>query len=229
MFAEYIDWRAEHPSDDLMTELLQRRVRGRDRHGPAPHPRGAADLHHRGRRRRQRDDHPPDRLGRQGAGRPPRPAPRAGRGPLADPERHRGAAPLRAAGAPHGPVRRPGRRGHGRTVPEGSVMLFLVGARPTATTAAFPKATASTSTATSDSTSRSATASTSAWGPRWPASRVASRSTRSSAGSRRGTSTEPAHGSRPPRPSAAGRPSRYSCRDGPRSAGTAALTGRPGA
>ena len=22
MFAEYIDWRAEHPSDDLMTELL---------------------------------------------------------------------------------------------------------------------------------------------------------------------------------------------------------------
>ncbi len=23
MFADYIDWRAEHPSDDLMTELLQ--------------------------------------------------------------------------------------------------------------------------------------------------------------------------------------------------------------
>ena len=23
MFAEYIDWRAEHPSDDIMTELLQ--------------------------------------------------------------------------------------------------------------------------------------------------------------------------------------------------------------
>ena len=32
MFADYIDWRAEHPSDDLMTELLQRRVRGRDGH-----------------------------------------------------------------------------------------------------------------------------------------------------------------------------------------------------
>ena len=32
MFAEYLDWRAEHPSDDLMTELLQRGVRGRDRH-----------------------------------------------------------------------------------------------------------------------------------------------------------------------------------------------------
>ena len=23
MFAEYIDWRAEHPSDDIMTELLR--------------------------------------------------------------------------------------------------------------------------------------------------------------------------------------------------------------
>ena len=22
MFAEYIDWRADHPSDDIMTELL---------------------------------------------------------------------------------------------------------------------------------------------------------------------------------------------------------------
>ena len=30
MFADYVDWRAEHPSDDIMTELLQRRVRRRD-------------------------------------------------------------------------------------------------------------------------------------------------------------------------------------------------------
>ena len=44
MFAEYIDWRATHPSDDLMTELLQVEfedetgtVRGLD-------PRRAADL-----------------------------------------------------------------------------------------------------------------------------------------------------------------------------------------
>ena len=28
-FEEYIDWRAEHPSDDLMTELLQAELRGR--------------------------------------------------------------------------------------------------------------------------------------------------------------------------------------------------------
>ena len=27
MFSEYIDWRAEHPSDDLMTDLLTGRVR----------------------------------------------------------------------------------------------------------------------------------------------------------------------------------------------------------
>ena len=26
MFAEYIDWRAEHPSDDLMTQLLNAEV-----------------------------------------------------------------------------------------------------------------------------------------------------------------------------------------------------------
>ena len=32
MFAEYLDWRAEHPSDDIMTQLHERGVRGRDRH-----------------------------------------------------------------------------------------------------------------------------------------------------------------------------------------------------
>ena len=36
MFAEYIDWRAEHPSDDLMTGAAPRRVRGRDRHRSSP-------------------------------------------------------------------------------------------------------------------------------------------------------------------------------------------------
>ncbi len=35
-FGDYLDWRAEHPSDDLMTELLQRRVRGRDGYDAAP-------------------------------------------------------------------------------------------------------------------------------------------------------------------------------------------------
>ena len=30
-FVDYVEWRSQHPSDDLMTELLTRRVRGRDR------------------------------------------------------------------------------------------------------------------------------------------------------------------------------------------------------
>ena len=52
-------------------------------------------------------------------------------------------------------------------------------ARPTATTAATPTATASTSAATWASTSRSATASISVWVRRWPGSRGGSPSTRS--------------------------------------------------
>ena len=44
VFAEYIDWRAEHPSDDLMTELLQRRVRRRRRGSPPPDPRRGPHL-----------------------------------------------------------------------------------------------------------------------------------------------------------------------------------------
>ena len=74
MFADYIDWRAEHPSDDIMTELHAGRVRGRDRDGPATDPRRGAHLRDRGRRCRQRDHHPPHRLDRQAAGRAPGPA-----------------------------------------------------------------------------------------------------------------------------------------------------------
>ena len=96
----------EHPSDDLMTELLQRRVRGRDRHDAAAHPRRDPHLRDRRRRRRQRDHDPPHRLGGQGAGRASRPAARARRRPLADPERDRGAPALRAAGAARRPLRR---------------------------------------------------------------------------------------------------------------------------
>ena len=97
VFAEYIDWRAEHPSDDLMTELLQAEFEDDDGdHAPA-HPRGGARLRQPPRRGRQRDHDPAHRLDRQGAGRAPRPAPGAGRGPHARPERHRGAPALRGA------------------------------------------------------------------------------------------------------------------------------------
>ena len=88
----------------------QRRVRGRHRDGPQADPGRDPQLRQPARRRRQRDDHPADRLDRQGAGRAPRPAPRAGRGPGADPQRHRGAAALRAALAGPGPLRHPRRR-----------------------------------------------------------------------------------------------------------------------
>ena len=109
-FAEYIDWRAEHPSDDLMTDLLQGGVRGRRRHHPPPHPRGGPELRQPHRRRGQRDDDSPHRLDGQGAGRAPRPAPRAGGGPQPRPQRDRGAVALRGAVTGAGPVRHPGRR-----------------------------------------------------------------------------------------------------------------------
>ena len=37
-FADYIEWRSQHPSDDLMTQLLNAGVRGRDRHDADPDP-----------------------------------------------------------------------------------------------------------------------------------------------------------------------------------------------
>ena len=45
MFADYIEWRAKHPSDDLMTQLLNAEFE--DEHGETPHadPPGGAHLH----------------------------------------------------------------------------------------------------------------------------------------------------------------------------------------
>ena len=51
-FAAYIDWRAEHPSDDIMTELLKVEFEDEIRHRSAADPRGTARLPQRGRRRR---------------------------------------------------------------------------------------------------------------------------------------------------------------------------------
>ena len=41
MFGEYIDWRAEHPSDDLMTEMLNAEFEDEDGRHPPVHPGGA--------------------------------------------------------------------------------------------------------------------------------------------------------------------------------------------
>ena len=119
---------------------------------------------HRGRR--QRDDHAPDRLGRQGAGRAPRPAARARRGSDAHPERDRGAPPVRAARTARGALRRARRRA---LRPDGARRQRHAvprRRRRTATTGATRTATGSTSTATSDGTSRSVSAPTSASAPR---------------------------------------------------------------
>ena len=97
------------------------RVRGRDRHDPAADPGRGPQLRQPAGRRRQRDDHPADRLDRQGARRTPRPAPQAGRGPLADPERHRGAPPLRVPVTVQARFVTRDVEHHGQVVPEGSV------------------------------------------------------------------------------------------------------------
>ena len=125
-FADYIDWRAEHPSDDLMTELLQAEFE--DETGTARRLTRDEVLNYVNllAARRQRDDDPAHRLDRQGAGRAPRPAARAGRGPLTRPERHRGAAALRGAVTRAGPVRHPRRRApRRRSCRRGSVMVLL--------------------------------------------------------------------------------------------------------
>ena len=74
LLREYIDWRTDHPSDDLMTELLHAEFE--DETGdpaPADPPRGP-ELRHPAQRGRQRDHHPPHRLDRQAPGRASRPA-----------------------------------------------------------------------------------------------------------------------------------------------------------
>ena len=43
-FADYIDWRAENPSDDIMTELLNMEFAGRNRSSPPTAPRRVAEI-----------------------------------------------------------------------------------------------------------------------------------------------------------------------------------------
>ena len=62
IFADYIDWRVEHPSGDIMTQLFERGVRGRERRDAAADPRRAARLRQHHRCRRERDHQGLDRL-----------------------------------------------------------------------------------------------------------------------------------------------------------------------
>ena len=109
LFAEYIDWRADHPSDDLMTQLLNAEIE-EDGSVAAADPHRGAHLHQHDRRRRQRDDHAADRVHRPAALRTPRPTAAAGRRLLADPGGHRGGVALRGALTRAGAVCRPRHR-----------------------------------------------------------------------------------------------------------------------
>ena len=75
IFEDYIDWRADHPSDDIMTELLNAEFVDETGTTPQADARGTAHLPQRGRGRGQRDHDAADRLGGQGVGRTPRSAP----------------------------------------------------------------------------------------------------------------------------------------------------------
>ena len=129
MFAEYIDWRIEHPADDLMTELLHTEFE--DEHGTVRTlTRDEALLYTTvvagaGNETTTRligwagkilADHPDQRRGR-------------GRGPVAAAGRDRGAAALRAAGPARRSLRaRPRSRCTGGPCPPSAVMIFLLGA-----------------------------------------------------------------------------------------------------
>ena len=147
-FGEYVDWRKDHPSDDLMTELIHSEFEDETGTVRTLTRRRGPHLHHAARRRGQRDHHPADRLDRQAPRRAPRPAAGDRRGPLARPRRHRGDPPLR------GPVARPGagpvprrRACTGSGSPRGASWCCST-ARRTGTTVSSPTATGSTSTAT---------------------------------------------------------------------------------
>ena len=76
MYADYVEWRSNNPSDDLMTALLN--VEFTDEEGVTRklHPQRGAALHPGGRGRGQRDHRPAHRLARQSARRASRSAPR---------------------------------------------------------------------------------------------------------------------------------------------------------
>ena len=180
VFADYIDWRAEHPSDDLMTELLNAEFEDETGDRAPAHPRRGPQLRQPARRRRQRDHDPAHRLDRQGARRAPRPA-RASWSRTASlvPERDRGAAALRGAVAGAGPLRhRTTSSTTAQTVPEGSVMVLLNGVGQPRRAPVPRRRPLRHPPQDRPPPVASATASTSASAPRWPGSRAGSRSTR---------------------------------------------------
>ena len=183
VFAEYIDWRAKNPSDDLMTDLLNAEFEDAD-----------------GERKTLTRD---EVLGYVSLDRRP-PATRPPPASSAGPARCSPSTPTSARSSSTDRSLVPGAieellrfeapspvqaryvtedvEHHGETVPAGSAMLLINGSA-TATTGSSPTATPSTSTARSTTTCPSATASTSASAPRSRGSRAGSPSTRCSSAS----------------------------------------------
>ena len=188
MFADYIDWRAEHPSDDLMTELLNAEFN--DETGT--------------RRRLTRDEALTYMTVIAGAGNETttrligwtgkvladHPAKeRAGRGPLADSQRRSRRFLRFEPPAPHWPATSPARsRSTATLCPRGAIMMLLHGSA-NRDDRRFPDPDRFDIHRTMASRSASALASTSVSGRRWPAWKVGSLWMRCSTASRNGWST----------------------------------------
>jgi cytochrome P450 len=65
IYADYVDWRAKTPSDDLMTALLNEEFEDEKQRDPQTGAQRGAALHPGRRRSRQRDDRPTHRLAGQ--------------------------------------------------------------------------------------------------------------------------------------------------------------------
>ncbi len=178
MFAEYLDWRAEHPSDDIMTQLMNAEFV--DETGTTRTLRREEILTYLTVVAGAGNETTTRLIGWAGKVLAEHPDQRRELvdGPVADPERDRRAVALRAARARTSVATWPSRSSAtARPCPRGARCCCSSGPR-TATNGATRAPTASTSTARSASTSPSATARTSASVRRWRGSRAASRSKR---------------------------------------------------
>ena len=106
-FGPYLDWRADHPSDDIMSHLLNAEFE--DEHGEMTKLTRDELLAYTNivAVGRQRDHQRAHRLRRATALRQPRRATQAGGGSVAHPQRGRGGVALRAQHAAQLPLRRP--------------------------------------------------------------------------------------------------------------------------
>ena len=127
LFADYIDWRADHPSDDLMTQLLNAEF---EEDGEVRRLTRTEVLMYTGMVAGAGNETTTRLIGFAGQllAETPRSAARTGGRPLADPRRDRGGVALTRRRHPCRPATSPTTSSAaGRSIPEGSVMLLLNG------------------------------------------------------------------------------------------------------